>query len=73
MKPSRGKSRTVAGNKEKLVIVGDGETAEIAYEYFMGDSNYEVVAFSAEKNFMKNISLTYGKTREIIPLEWHKY
>lgn len=56
----------MAGNKEKLVIVGDGETAEIAYEYFTGDSNYEVVAFSAEKNFMKNRTL-FGLP--VIPFE----
>ena len=47
----------MAGNKEKLVIIGDGETAEIAYEYFTSDTNYEVVAFSAEKKFMKNNAL----------------
>ena len=40
-------------NKNKqLVIVGAGETAEIAYEYFTYDSDYEVVAFSVEKNFL---------------------
>jgi sugar O-acyltransferase (sialic acid O-acetyltransferase NeuD family) len=47
----------MAGNKEKLVIIGDGETAEIAYDYFTSDSNYEVVAFSAEKNFIRNQTL----------------
>ncbi|MGD0405362.1 MAG: acetyltransferase [Candidatus Bathyarchaeia archaeon] len=53
-------------NKEKLVIVGDGETAEIAYEYFTHDSNYEVVAFSAEKAYIKKNSL-FGLP--IIPFE----
>lgn len=38
---------------DKLVIVGDGETAEIAYEYFTYDSSYEVAAFSVEKNYLK--------------------
>lgn len=38
---------------EKLVIVGDGETAGIAYEYFTYDSPYEVVAFSVEKDYLK--------------------
>jgi sugar O-acyltransferase (sialic acid O-acetyltransferase NeuD family) len=38
--------------KEKLVIVGIGEFGEIAYEYFSDFSNYEVVAFSAEKAFI---------------------
>ena len=44
-------------NKEKLVIVGDGETGEIAYEYFTADTDFEVVAFSAEKKFLKNQTL----------------
>ncbi|WP_461201873.1 acetyltransferase [Anoxybacillus sp. TBDG-1] len=38
-------------NGEKIVIIGDGEFAEIAYEYFTYDSPYEVVAFSVEKDF----------------------
>ncbi len=33
---------------EKIVIVGDGETAELAYEYFTHDSPHEVVAFAVE-------------------------
>lgn len=57
MKLSRGWYRTAAGNKEKLVIVGSGETAEIAYDYFTSDSQYEVVAFSVEKDFIKNLTL----------------
>ena len=55
-----------SGNKEKLIIVGDGETAEIAYEYFTDDPKYEIVAFSAEKNFMKNQTL-FGLP--VIPIE----
>lgn len=38
--------------KEKLVIVGAGEFAEIAYHYFTRWSPYEVVAFSVEKAFI---------------------
>lgn len=34
--------------KKKLVIVGAGATAEIAYEYFTYDSEYCVVAFAVE-------------------------
>jgi sugar O-acyltransferase (sialic acid O-acetyltransferase NeuD family) len=56
----------MAGNKEKLVIIGDGETAEIAYEYFTSDTNYEVVAFSAEKKFMKN-NILFGLP--VVPFE----
>ncbi len=47
----------MSSNKQKLVIIGDGETGEIAYEYFTQDTSFEVVAFSAEKQFMKNKTL----------------
>ncbi len=47
----------MAGNKRKLVIIGDGETAQLAYDYFAADSTYEVVGFSAEKVYMKNRTL----------------
>ena len=43
--------------QEKLVIVGDGETAEIAYEYFTHDSPFEVVAFSVETQYLKKPEL----------------
>jgi len=32
--------------KHKLIIIGDSAFAEIAYEYFMHDSDYEVVSSS---------------------------
>lgn len=41
----------------KIVIVGDGETAELAYEYFTHDSPHEVVAFSVEREYAKKESL----------------
>lgn len=41
----------------KLVIVGDSAFAEIAYEYFTADSEYEVVAFSVEEAYLKKSSL----------------
>lgn len=37
---------------KKLVVVGAGEFAEIAYEYYTLDSDYEVVAFAVEKKYM---------------------
>ena len=37
---------------KKLVIVGDGEFGTIAYEYFTHDSEYEVVGFSVEREFI---------------------
>lgn len=38
---------------KKLVIVGAGEFAEIAYEYFTYDSEYEVAAFAVETAFLR--------------------
>ena len=34
---------------KKVIIIGAGETATLAYEYFTYDSDYEVVAFSVNK------------------------
>src|SRR5688572_15535762 len=41
----------------KIIIVGDGETAELAYEYFTHDSPHEVVAFSVENQYSKRKEL----------------
>lgn len=38
--------------KKKLVLVGTSALAEIAYEYFNYDSEFEVVAFSAHRAFV---------------------
>lgn len=43
--------------KQKLIIVGDTAFAEIAYEYFTHDSDYEVVAFSVEQAYLERESL----------------
>ena len=37
---------------KKLLIYGIGETAEIAYEYFTHDSDYEVHAFVVDKEYI---------------------
>lgn len=36
---------------KKLVIIGAGEFAEIAYEYFTFDSEYQVEAFAVERKY----------------------
>lgn len=41
------------GNK-KLILVGAGEFAAIAYEYFTYDSDYEVVAFAVNEEYIKD-------------------
>ncbi len=51
---------------KKLVIVGDSAFAEIAFEYFKHDSEYEPIAFSVEKAFLKKKDL-FGLP--VIPLE----
>jgi sugar O-acyltransferase (sialic acid O-acetyltransferase NeuD family) len=38
---------------KKLVLVGDSAFAEIAYEYFTHDSEYEVVAFAVEREYLR--------------------
>lgn len=54
-------------NSDKnLIIVGEGEFAEIAYEYFTYDSPYNVTAFSVEKSFLKKDKL-FGLP--IVPFE----
>ena len=52
--------------KEKLVLIGDGEFAQLAYEYFTEDSPFEVVAFCAEKEFIRQDKL-YGLP--VVPFE----
>ncbi len=39
--------------KQPIVLVGTGEMAEIAYEYFTDDSPYQVVAFTVERPYLK--------------------
>ncbi len=41
---------------KKLIIVGTSLFGEIAYEYFTHDSEYEVVAFSVEQEYLKDDS-----------------
>jgi hypothetical protein len=41
----------------KLIIGGDTAFAEIAYEYFTHDSDYEVVAFTVEREYLKRDEL----------------
>lgn len=50
----------------KLVIIGAGETALLAYEYFTHDSEYEVVAFSVGSEFIEDESLC---GLPVVPLE----
>ncbi len=44
-------------NNKRLVIVGDGEFADIAYEYFTYDSPYEIAGFAVEREYLKRNSV----------------
>jgi len=50
----------------KLILIGDSAFAEVAYEYFTHDSEYEVVAFSVERAYLQREEL-FGVP--IIPFE----
>lgn len=39
---------------KKLILVGTGETADIAFEYFTYDSEYEVIGYSISKALIQN-------------------
>ena len=47
----------MAVEKKKLIILGDSAFAEIAYEYFTHDSEYDVMGFSVEQAFLKKETL----------------
>lgn len=51
---------------QKLIIVGAGEFAMIAYEYFTHDSDFQVFGFSIEQEFIKEQTLY---DLPIVPLE----
>jgi sugar O-acyltransferase (sialic acid O-acetyltransferase NeuD family) len=40
-------------SRKPLVLLGDGAFAEIAFEYFSADTEYQVVAFAVERPFLK--------------------
>ena len=41
---------------KKLIIFGKGELAELSNYYFTNDSDYEVVAFTLDKEYMDSDS-----------------
>ncbi|WP_250480637.1 acetyltransferase [Caballeronia sp. GAOx1] len=51
---------------KKLVILGDSAFAEVAYEYFTHDSEYQVVGFSVDSAFLRRDEL-FGLP--IVPFE----
>jgi sugar O-acyltransferase (sialic acid O-acetyltransferase NeuD family) len=53
-------------NKEKIVIFGTGDIAQIANYYFDIDSNYQVVAFTVDKSYC--IASSY-EGKPLVPFE----
>ena len=59
--------------KKKLVLIGAGDFAEIAYEYFTFDSDYDVTGFCVEKKYLLKDELAkmpvvhYEEIEEIYP------
>lgn len=51
---------------KKLIIVGNGETAELAYLYFTNDSQYDVVAFAVDKDYIMDTKL---RGLDVVPIE----
>lgn len=51
---------------KRLVLIGAGELAQIACEYFEHDSDYEVVAFSVESQYLSQSELA---GRPVVPYE----
>lgn len=49
-----------------LVLIGAGELALIACEYFQHDSDYDVVAFSVEREYLREPTLA---DRPVVPYE----
>jgi sugar O-acyltransferase (sialic acid O-acetyltransferase NeuD family) len=47
----------LAAANRKLVLVGDSAFAEIAYEYFTHDSDFDVVAFAVEREYQRRKEL----------------
>jgi sugar O-acyltransferase (sialic acid O-acetyltransferase NeuD family) len=52
--------------QHKLVIVGDGAFAEVAHEYFVEDSDYDVVGFAVETAYLQRDELL---GLPVVPLE----
>ena len=51
---------------KRLILIGDSAFAEVAYEYFTHDSEYQVVAFSVEREYLRR-SEAFGLP--VVPLE----
>jgi sugar O-acyltransferase (sialic acid O-acetyltransferase NeuD family) len=69
----------VAGDERKLIVVGDSAFAQVAFEYFSVDTNYRVVAFAVEREFLSRRELfgvpvvAFEDLSETFPPEEHSF
>lgn len=59
-------SRRSSEEKEKVIIFGLGDIAEIAFYYLSKDNRYDVVAFTVDREFMEKENF-HGK--EVVPFD----
>ena len=63
--------------KRKLIIFGNKEIADLAYFYFQKDSNYEIVAFTVDDEFVQENTfkdlplIPYSQISKTFPSEEH--
>lgn len=53
-------------NKEKIIVFGTGDIAQLAHFYFSTDSPYEVVAFTVDKDYCVD---TQFEQKPLLPFE----
>lgn len=64
---------------KKLVLIGAGEFALLAWQYFTHDSDYDVVGFSVEQQYLKEPTLEglpvvpYEELEQHFPAAQHSY
>ena len=69
----------LTNTRKKLLIVGDSAFAQIAYEYFTYDSEYDVVGFTVEEPYLKRESLfglpvvAFENVEKVFPPESHAF
>lgn len=63
---------------QKIVIFGTGQTADIIYQYFKHQGLFEIVAFTADVEFLDKVTLfdlpviAFDKVRETYPPDQYK-
>jgi sugar O-acyltransferase, sialic acid O-acetyltransferase NeuD family len=64
--------------KKKLVIFGSGQIAQLAHFYFSTDSNYEVVAFTVDPEFLNDTTfcglpvVSFDSVADLYPATEHE-